>query len=312
MARPPLLNGGGASRGGQGGSSALGSTMNGTLNSTGYDVLTPTRTPSGTQKTMMKKTLSSGRIKASAIREEQADEQHDSTLQRIDDLMRDASGSDFRAKQDAFESLADVMLGDFKGCQARLPLLVDTFVAGFKDNNQKAALAAVQGFSKLVGPYAHPFEHNSGVLIPAVGGALAHSSLPVRAAATAVLDSLVTSLDPPAIAAPLAQAVDFGNQRSKAALVERMKALVGPLHDRKPQILLKTVVPLAARLLDEHKADIKAATTELVKELYAHLDQNLFNPSLRLSDKSEARFRDITGAPAIPSSPRRTASPRGR
>eukprot|EP00961_Rhodomonas_salina_P042320 568918-Rhodomonas_salina.2 len=53
---------------------------------------------------MMKKTLSSGRIKASAIREEQADEQHDSTLQRIDDLMRDASGSDFRAKQRAAPS----------------------------------------------------------------------------------------------------------------------------------------------------------------------------------------------------------------
>jgi hypothetical protein len=115
----------------------------------------------------------------------------------------------------------------------------------------------------------------------------------IRNLAAANLEQLSSIMDPVVLLPPLTSALDFGNPRARSALAERLRALLPGISERKPQLLHKHAVPSTLRLLEDHRADVRAATASLVRDLHLALGGDGLLAAPRLTDRQKQRVRDI-------------------
>jgi len=182
-------------------------------------------------------------------------------------------------------------------CDGRTGPMVELFVGRLGDNNAKVAAAALQGLERVAGAYGSGIEGSVGVLVPALAANLANTSVQIRTLASSVLDIVARHSDPCLLAQHLSSAIDFGNQRARATLLDKMRLIVRSLHEKKPPLLYKFVMQSAVKTLEEHRADVKSSNATLIKEVYSVVGESIFtNAGVRLPDKTVMRLREIIGS----------------
>lgn len=218
-------------------------------------------------------------------------------------IQNNIASSDFRNRYEAVSELTELLLKDKQTCLPKANYFVDLYVGRLADNNSKVAAAALQGVDKLVASYGSALESSLGLLVPALAANLSNTSPQLRSLASGVMESLCSRLDPGALVQPLAAAVDFGNQRAKAALLDKMRGLVSKVVDKKPQLLHKFFVASAVKSLDDHKADVRGANNLLIKELYTVLGDSILSGNPRLPERQLTRLKEVIASqtPAQPS-----------
>ena len=60
---------------------------------------------------------------------------------------------------------------------------------------------------------------------------------------------------------PFLSVVDYGNQRVKGPMLEKLAAITPQLAQTKPMLVTRQILPLAFRLLDEFKVDVRQNNT---------------------------------------------------
>ena len=60
---------------------------------------------------------------------------------------------------------------------------------------------------------------------------------------------------------PFLSVVDYGNQRVKGPMLEKLVAITPGLAQTKPMLVTRQILPLAFRLLDEFKVDVRQNNT---------------------------------------------------
>eukprot|EP00349_Pseudokeronopsis_sp_Brazil_P008164 CAMPEP_0202968176 /NCGR_PEP_ID=MMETSP1396-20130829/13356_1 /ASSEMBLY_ACC=CAM_ASM_000872 /TAXON_ID= /ORGANISM="Pseudokeronopsis sp., Strain Brazil" /LENGTH=103 /DNA_ID=CAMNT_0049694173 /DNA_START=161 /DNA_END=472 /DNA_ORIENTATION=+ len=103
----------------------------------------------------------------------------------------------------------------------------------------------MQGMSKFI-------EGNLNTFLGAIASNLGSTNPQVKKASELALRRLSDIIDKQVLIAPLANLVLFGsNSRSKPALIELIAELVS--EGQKTSLIMKVVVPLAYKLIDENK-----------------------------------------------------------
>mmetsp|Transcript_10425 Transcript_10425/g.23852 ORF Transcript_10425/g.23852 Transcript_10425/m.23852 type:complete len:445 (-) Transcript_10425:89-1423(-) len=214
-------------------------------------------------------------------------------MDRVPLIASSINSNDFRSRYDAVNELTELILREKQVFQARASYFVDMFIGRLGDNNVKVALAALQGVDRVVEAYGNVLESSAAVLVPAVCTNLSNTSPQIRTLASNVLESICSCVDPSVLAQPLCSSLEFGNQRARPALLERMRELVPSIGAKKPLLLHKLFLQSAIKMLDEHKSDVRTANAALVVELYNVLGDSMFNGNPRVSDKNASRLREI-------------------
>ena len=136
-----------------------------------------------------------------------------------------------------------------------------------------------------------------GVLVPALIANLAASKQEVRTATQELFDTLLACSPDSAVLIPhLSCGVsNHANPKVKVILLQLLADLVGSVYPTKPSLVVKHVLPLAFKLLDEKKGELRTVNTRLMQSLFKAMGNALWESSnsFNLSKQEQTRLHEI-------------------
>jgi len=170
--------------------------------------------------------------------------------------------------------------------------MTDHILARLGDGNSKIVLQALKILGDVVKLYSSKLEPSAPSLVAGVSQSIAAALSSIRQAAEAVMAAIVACLDPVVLLQPVCSAIEYGNPRSRSYMLHTLQGFILRAHRSKPQLLFKFAIPVLCKLLEEHKGEVKTATTQLLSHLHASLGDELTEPSSvsKLPDSAQVRL----------------------
>jgi len=225
-------------------------------------------------------------------KEERESAEAQKELEILPNVVISLSSADFRVRGEGLTQLYELMarLGDRVG--AKLIPMTDHVLARLQDGNSKIVQQALKILGDVVKLYGSKLEPSAPSLVSGVSQTIAAALSSIRQAAEAVMAAIVSSLDAVVLLQPVCSAIEYGNPRSRGYMLQTLQGFVLRAHRCKPQLLFKFVIPVLCKLLEEHKGEVKTATTQLLAHLHASLGDELTEPSsvAKLNDAAQARL----------------------
>lgn len=130
-------------------------------------------------------------------------------------------------------------------------------------------------------------------IVPSVVSNLASSIEKIRSAAEDVIDQLVERLDPTTLVQIFSHCCSHGNPRTKAFLLQKLQGLIKAVHARKPQFVVKYILPVAFSSLTDVRIDIREANAELIRDLAQIVGHSFVEKAETLTGANRQRLFDI-------------------
>jgi hypothetical protein len=179
------------------------------------------------------------------------------SLEGLAQILTAMSGNDATERVDAIRSLEKLMTGNPTDFKPRVISVFDHIVQRLADSNNKVVVSMLAMlpciFVFFSGAWKSEVETILPGLVSALASNLASSNSQIRLGSSEVFDRLIAEVDCVILVQPLTTVVDYGNQRVKAAVLEKLLAIAPKLAQRKPALLTRLLLPTALRLLDEFK-----------------------------------------------------------
>eukprot|EP00002_Diphylleia_rotans_P035322 TRINITY_DN7695_c0_g1_i4.p1 TRINITY_DN7695_c0_g1~~TRINITY_DN7695_c0_g1_i4.p1 ORF type:complete len:1373 (-),score=287.02 TRINITY_DN7695_c0_g1_i4:153-4271(-) len=182
-------------------------------------------------------------------------------------ILQQMVSNDWKTKNDALNSVLDLMTRYPDECVYKIIPIFDGLVPRISDANTKVSTNALTVVQKVVALLKDNIEPVLSNLIPALANNLAASNAQIRALASETLDNLLATVDPVILLPPLVNAATFGNLRVKPQLLDKIRGVIPTVHNKKPTMVCKSIVPLCFGLVEEGKSEIKAVNVRLMQTL---------------------------------------------
>jgi hypothetical protein len=208
------------------------------------------------------------RIRLESLREKPPEE-----LEELSQL--DLTSTDWKTRYDAVERLGSLLArhGGSLVHSSQMLSALDSLCRAVTDQNLKVSLHALKAFAKVAPVLGKGMELYMNLPVLALAQALGASNSGIVAAAETAMRSLSENTDNCLLFQHVSQAVEGALPKSKGFLLALLTQLL-PTVRRRPALLHKSAVPLAYRLLEETKGDLRRAAEEFVRSLQALTDLN--------------------------------------
>jgi hypothetical protein len=155
---------------------------------------------------------------------------------------------------------------------------------------------ALSSLKQIMPQFRNGLESVLGILVPALIVNLAANKQEVRVVTQELFDLLLASTDPAAMIPHLACGVSaHANPKVKVVLLQFLADLVGIVYVTKSYVVIKHVLPLAFKLLDEKKGELRTVNTRLLQSLFKAMGNALWenSNSFNLSKQEQTRLHEI-------------------
>eukprot|EP00743_Colponemidia_sp_Colp-15_P007986 GILK01008649.1.p1 GENE.GILK01008649.1~~GILK01008649.1.p1 ORF type:complete len:1647 (-),score=313.75 GILK01008649.1:294-5174(-) len=200
--------------------------------------------------------------------------------------------NDWRLRHEAIANAIELLDKYPDAMLSRLVQFFDHFTQRLNDVNSKVNLFALQSLLKVVPLFQDALESVLLTLVPALANNLAASNVNIRAVTGDVFDCLIAHVDNTTLLQSFTHIVVHGNQRVRPVMLEKVIDLVEPVHSKKPALILKHVLPVAFRLLDETKGEIRTVNIRLILTLHAFLGGILMEQAQSLPPQKLQKLRE--------------------
>ena len=110
------------------------------------------------------------------------------------------------------------------------------------------------------------------------------------------MDALVAHVSGVLLLPPLANAAEHGPPREQARVLEKLRAIAGPAHKKKPKMVCRVLLPAMYRMLSEAKSGTKSGTLAGVEALLRELGAQMGASELLAHARRDTAGRQKLGA----------------
>lgn len=217
-------------------------------------------------------------------------------LAKLPDVLTDINAPEWRTRMTGITKLVNFITDNPEAANCAVLKIFDKFSPRLTDSNRKVNMAALQALEQIVPIMRDSLNTVITTLVPALTNNLATTNPPVRKLTRELVDTLIVHCNESMLLQSFSGIVMYGNARIKAVMLGKVQDVTQLVYDRRPQTVVKYVVPLAFSLIDENKSDIRNANRRLLRCLYILMGDSLLEPSLtsKLSAGGLQSLRNIT------------------
>ncbi|KAH9101607.1 hypothetical protein LEN26_011639 [Aphanomyces euteiches] len=172
--------------------------------------------------------------------------------------------------------------------------LFDTLNKRLEDGNAKVNMLALEVLNHVIPVLADGLDAVLSNLTPVLARNLAANNQKVVALAEKALDLLCDHVEGKLLYPPFATLTRTANARIKPTMIGKLQQLIVRAGANQ-SVITRYVLPLAFELMKESKTDIKDATQNLLRALYASLGPAMFDSAYKLPKTQQDRLRKVLG-----------------
>ncbi|CAK68513.1 unnamed protein product (macronuclear) [Paramecium tetraurelia] len=178
-------------------------------------------------------------------------------------------GKDWKQKKDAIDWLCNFAKKEAQALNGHKysNKFLDLLCKLIDDGNKNIALYTCEQFIQLVEPLKLPIQNNYVNIWNGVFKAVSSTNNQVRQSAESLFHELMIHIDIQYSLPQIQHLILYGPAKSKGIAITMLANFVQQFYDERPQLVVKHLVPLAKKLQEEQKPDIKIASQKLFQAL---------------------------------------------
>ena len=177
--------------------------------------------------------------------------------------------------------------------EVKLIPVFDALIPRLSDGNSKVVVQTL----KSIGAIVKHCRNNAVVvlnnLMPALATTLGSTNEKIRLQASASIKVLCKEVDSVYLVQNLAHCATHCGPRSKGLLVENLCNVVYEAYQKKPQYVVKYVLPVAFLLLNEKSSGTRMSVQKLVHTLHNVMGTSLLDQAANISPHTQSRLHEI-------------------
>ncbi|XP_011811675.1 PREDICTED: protein FAM179A isoform X2 [Colobus angolensis palliatus] len=207
-------------------------------------------------------------------------------VEQLRELMRLLEAKDFRSRMEGVGRLLEFCKAKPELVAAHLVQVFDAFTPRLQDSNKKVSQWALKSLAKMIPLLKENLHPMLLSIIIAVAENLNSKNSGIYAAAVAVLDVMVESLDNLCLLPAFAGRVRFLSGRAVLDVTDRLAVLVASVYPRKPQAVERHVLPILWHFLNTTtgngtlpgpSGNIRGVVSRLSRSLQEHMGPRLLD-----------------------------------
>ena len=204
--------------------------------------------------------------------------QEPSEFELISKYQVDMQSSEWKLRYETITSLQELTARHSKYLKtsSKLITVLDLFCKGLTDSNLKVHIHSLNALNKIIPDLNKSIEPNLTVLFTGLVPGLGSANSSIREIAKTVSFCIYEHCEASAVMVAASSVVSSANPRAKITLVGIVCETAENVYEKKPALLAKYAVPLAVKLAEDSKADVKDSAMKLVKRLYIVMGDAFF------------------------------------
>ncbi|PNI28547.1 TOGARAM2 isoform 5 [Pan troglodytes] len=207
-------------------------------------------------------------------------------VEQLRELTRLLEAKDFRSRMEGVGQLLELCKAKPELVAAHLVQVFDAFTPRLQDSNKKVNQWALESLSKMIPLLKESLHPMLLSIIIAVADNLNSKNSGIYAAAMAVLDAMVESLDNLCLLPAFAGRVRFLSGHAVLDVTDRLAVLVASVYPRKPQAVERHVLPILWHFLNTAtgngtlpgpSGNIRGVVCRLSRSLQEHMGSRLLD-----------------------------------
>lgn len=185
----------------------------------------------------------------------------------------DLTSTDWKKRYENVERLSSLLMqhGSSLAHSSQLLPAVDSLCRAVTDQNLKVSLHALRAFTKVAPQMAKGLEVHLNLIVNALAVVLGASHSGIVAEAERALSTLKGNTDSCLLFQHVSQVLEGALPKSKGYLLGLLTQLL-PSVRRRPALIAKQAIPLAYRLLEDSKGEMRRISEEYVRTLHEITD----------------------------------------
>jgi len=236
-----------------------------------------------------------GNVESEASEGSESSSKADTPLESaLPSILSNLRSSDWLLRMEGVSALSALVQrqGEQLCRSGRLLATFDALTQQFSYANAKVNVAALQSTLQMVPVLKDHMHTLTATFVPSLAACLASSNMQVRNATPPVLDALVEHVDAAALLPTFANCALYAVPKARSGMIERLASLAAATHASKPNLVLKHALPVAFKLLDDNRTDLRAATAALVNTLHGLVGDAMLEHAGRQSQLVQQRLRE--------------------
>ena len=200
-------------------------------------------------------------------------------LEAIQTFQTEILSTEWKVRYETISGLQDLVskTARFLKTSNKLLTVLDIFSKGLSDSNLKVHIHTLNSLVKIIPELNRSLEPHLGILFTNLILGLGSANSSIREIAKSVCSSLVENCEASTILISITSCIPASHTRAKLTLVSILCDLISPVYEKKPALISKNVVPVAVRLVEDTKMDVKELAVKLVKKLYNTMGDSFFD-----------------------------------
>eukprot|EP00347_Sterkiella_histriomuscorum_P009023 403342823 len=202
-------------------------------------------------------------------------------IDTLKDLILQTQIQDWKTKLDSVNNLYDFMNQNAKIFQTKssnkFVELSDILSSLMSDQNAKIQQSSLDKFLQIIPKIQLFVESYIVTFYQALTSNLASSNTSVKKLTENILVQINEQItDKTVIIQTLLTQIQFSsNSRLKPLLIDQLSDMIPQINEQKQSYIIKTVLPVSFKLLDDNRSDVKQKTEKLLKSIYQILGQQM-------------------------------------
>ena len=199
-------------------------------------------------------------------------------LESISKISSDMLSPEWKVRYNSIGSLQDLVTEytEILKTSPKLLSAIDIFCKGLSDQNLKVHIHTLNSLIKVIPSLGKAIEPHLSLVINSLLPGLGSANSSIREIARDVASCILQYCEPLAIIVPLSSAVINTNARSRATIVSMITELTPKVYEKKSNIIIKNVIPVLIKLIDDSKIDVREEKFRLTNKLYQIMSSQLF------------------------------------
>mmetsp|Transcript_2156 Transcript_2156/g.4433 ORF Transcript_2156/g.4433 Transcript_2156/m.4433 type:complete len:1381 (-) Transcript_2156:85-4227(-) len=181
-------------------------------------------------------------------------------------LLSKLGASDFRQRHAALGELTELIVANPNDASSKLPLIMDNLLQRSSDANVKVNAKCLASLKEIIPVVASSMDMLVPNVVTSLAPNLAATNLQTRKLTSEVFECMIEKVDVSLLVQPFMHCVTYGNVKTRGAMLDKVSYLVEPAYAKKPSVVLKHILPMALRMMEDNKPEVKSANNTLLKK----------------------------------------------
>jgi HEAT repeat protein len=196
--------------------------------------------------------------------------QEPAELDQLQKFQTEMLSTEWKQRYETISELQDLVIRHARHLKTSNKLLtaIDLFCKGMSDSNLKVHIHSLNALGKIVPELNKAIEPHLNIIFAALGPGLGSANSAIREIAKSLALAIHEHCEAAAVMMAAVAAVPAANVRGKITLVFIVCETAEKVYEKKPQLVVKNVVPVAVKMADDNKADVKECAARMIRKLY--------------------------------------------